>query len=100
VITQHGLLNSAYLSTAVVGNHDALKMICNPIPFFHILGFSTGLMIPLLMGTSIAFPFYFPDTLATMKAIEAYKCNTLRGTPTQFIGKLVQCTKNVPRMNL
>ena len=85
VMNQYNLLNSAYLSTAVVGNFDGLRMICNPIPFFHIMGFSTGILIPLLMGTSIVFPFYFPDILASIKAIEAYKCNTIRGTPTQYI---------------
>jgi fatty-acyl-CoA synthase len=62
-------------------------MICNPIPLFHIFGLATGLLIPLLMGSTIIFPFYFPETLSTMKAIQGYKCNTMRGTPTQFIGK-------------
>jgi fatty-acyl-CoA synthase len=31
------------------------------------------------------FPFFFPDTLPSIKAIEKYKCTSLRGTPTQFI---------------
>lgn len=40
------------------------------------------------MGTSIVFPFFFPDTVASMKAIQKYKCNTIRGTPTQFVDLL------------
>lgn len=31
------------------------------------------------------FPFYFPETLTTIKAIEKYKCVTIRGVPTQYI---------------
>ena len=30
------------------------------------------------------FPFYFPETVSTMNALQNYGCNTLRGTPTQF----------------
>ena len=40
------------------------------------------------MGTSIVFPFFFPETISTMKAIQGYKCNTLRGVPTQFVDLL------------
>ena len=40
------------------------------------------------MGSSIVFPFYFPETVSTMKAIQRYKCKTLRGVPTQFIDLL------------
>lgn len=87
-MTNSSLLNSAYLSTLVAGNPDGLKMICNPVPFFHIYGFSSGFLIPLLMQSSIVFPFYFPETVTTMKAIQGYKCVTLRGTPTQFFDLL------------
>ena len=88
LMTNSGLLNSAYLSTEVSGHPDGLRMICNPVPFFHIYGFSSGILIPLLMQCSIVFPFYFPEVTSTMKAIQGFKCNTLRGTPTQFFDLL------------
>ena len=56
------------------------------------------------MSTSIVFPFYFPETVSTMKAIQGYKCNTLRGVPTQFVDLLnhpdrknfdLSCLKNL-----
>jgi fatty-acyl-CoA synthase len=72
-MSHSNLLNSAYLSTVVVGKREGLRMICNPVPFFHIFGLSTGVLIPLLMGTSIVFPFYFPETLSSMKAIQGTK---------------------------
>ena len=53
---------------------------------FNYLGLNTGLFIPLQFGSDIVFPFFFPDTMSTMKGIQALKCNTMRGTPTQFIG--------------
>ncbi len=40
----------------------------------------------MLLSTSIVFPFYFPETISTMKAIQHFKAVTMRGTPTQFIG--------------
>jgi len=106
-MSHSNLLNSAYLSTVTPGKPDGLRRVCNPIPAFHIFGLSTGILIPLLFSSrylnfffsfnsfiysssdiysSIIFPFYFPETLSTIKAIQGYKCNTLRGTPTQFIG--------------
>ncbi len=50
-------------------------------------GLNTGLLIPLLFGSDVVFPFFFPETVSTMKAINGLNCRTMRGTPTQFIGK-------------
>ena len=88
-MTQGSLLNSSYLSL-VCGGHDLSKktIVCNPIPFFHIYGFSTGILLPLISETTNVFPFYFPETTTTIGAIEKYKCNFLRATPTQFIDLL------------
>jgi fatty-acyl-CoA synthase len=47
-----------------------------------------SIIIPLLFGTTNVFPFYFPETSFAMRFIEKYKCNTYRGTPTQFIDLL------------
>lgn len=79
-------MNSTYLSTISVGKIEEINApICNPIPLFHVYGLATGLLIPLMFGFSKVFPFFFPETLTTIKAIEKYKCMLLRGVPTQFI---------------
>jgi hypothetical protein len=44
-MSHSSLLNSSYLSTEAVGMHDGLRMICNPIPLFHIFGLATGILI-------------------------------------------------------
>ena len=58
------------------------------MPLFHVYGLATGVLIPLLFGTPKVFPFFFPETLTTIKAIEKYKCVTMRGVPTQYIDLL------------
>lgn len=52
-MTHSTLLNSAYLSTVVVGNPDGLRMLCNPIPMFHIFGLSTGILIVMILILTI-----------------------------------------------
>ena len=83
-MTQHSLLNTSLLGICTPGPRELAQTICNPIPLFHIMGLSTGVLFPLQEEFTKVFPFYFPETLSTIKAIEAYKCDSLRGTPTQF----------------
>lgn len=87
LMTHGSLLNSVNLSTRCAGIDFKKDSVCNPIPFFHIYGFSTGLLGPMITGEDgkTVFPFFFPETLSTIKAIEKFQCNYLRGTPTQFI---------------
>ncbi len=70
---------------AVGRPEELLKSVCNPVPLFHVYGLATGILIPLMFGMTKVFPFYFPETVSTIKAIEKYKCITMRGVPTQFI---------------
>ncbi|CAF0873115.1 unnamed protein product [Brachionus calyciflorus] len=88
LMTNSSLLNSGYLTTKVGGRPENLTMVCSPIPFFHIYGFVSGLLIPILNQSASVFPFYFPETGTSMKAIQDFKCITLRGTPTQFFDLL------------
>lgn len=61
---------------------------CIPIPLFHVFGLGVGLVAPLLDAEKSVFSFFFPDTLATMKAIHEYKCNSLLGAPTILLDLL------------
>jgi fatty-acyl-CoA synthase len=51
-----------------------------------MFGLAMGLISPLLSrtGTSV-FPFYLPDTLFALKAIEKYKCYSYMASPTLFV---------------
>ena len=94
MVSQGSVLNSTSLTTNVVEKTEALRRACNGIPFFHIYGYLCGVLVPLLFGTTNVFPFYFPETLSAIKAIEKYKCNTYRGTPTQFVDLLTHPERN------
>jgi fatty-acyl-CoA synthase len=56
------------------------------------LPFKFGLVIGMVSGIShghkVVFPSFFPDTLATIKAIHNEKCTALKGAPVIFIDLL------------
>ena len=81
-------MNSPNLATLVVEKTSPLSIPCNGVPFFHIYGYSVGIIMPLFFDSTNVFPFFFPDTVWSMKAMQRYKCNTFRGAPTQFIDLL------------
>jgi fatty-acyl-CoA synthase len=39
-------------------------------------------------GNKVVFPYFFPDTLLTMKAIQNEKCTSLKGAPVIFVDLL------------
>jgi hypothetical protein len=43
-MSHSSILNSVYGSAAYIGNPNALTMVCNPIPLFHVYGIATGLL--------------------------------------------------------
>ena len=48
-MSHSSILNSTYLSTVVVGNPEGLRMICNPVPMFHIYGLASGILIVIYL---------------------------------------------------
>lgn len=89
-MTQGSLMNSIYLSTYVSGFEigTGKDIICSPIPFFHIYGYSTGILEALVSKGTKVFPFFFPETSTTLKALEKFRCTLIRGTPTQYFDLL------------
>ena len=85
-----GPLNTVHhLSVSSFGNDDGYRTICLPVPIVHIFGAAKGILTPLVSkGTSCVFPFYSPDTLSSLKAIEKYKCHTFIGSPTLYVDLL------------
>ena len=47
-MSHSSILNSVYLSAAYIGNPEALSMVCNPIPLFHVYGIATGLLAVII----------------------------------------------------
>lgn len=47
-----------------------------------------GTISPIVNGTRIVYPHFFPDTVATMRAIESERCTGLKGAPVIFFDLL------------
>lgn len=84
-MTHYNLLNTAYLDIHLFNDPAASKIICCPIPSFHIFGLIAGMLEPLVYGSKTIYPSLFPDTLAMMKAVHAEKCTAIKGAPIIFI---------------
>ncbi len=85
VLTHSNLINSTYLEAATNNLVDANRIICCPIPLFHIFGLIVGGFSPLVFGSKTVFPSFFPDTLSTIKAIASEKCTSIKAAPIIFI---------------
>ena len=78
-LSQHAVINNCYMQTVYALGAPWTKVICNPVPMFHVMGLVAGVAGPVVAGITNVLPFYFPDTLTNLKAIEKYKCATMRG---------------------
>lgn len=93
-MSHHNLINTAYLEVAVSDLVESNRVICCPIPLFHVFGLVVGGMAPFMYGSKAVFPSLFPDTLATMKAIHQEKCTSIKGAPIIFIDMLNHPERN------
>lgn len=87
-MSHFNLLNAAQIESLEGGCRKWNDTVCCPIPIFHIFGIVVGLLNPLLVGNSTVFPFFFPDTVQTMRAIQSEKCTSVKGPPVIFVDML------------
>lgn len=88
ILTHHNLINSSYMEVATSGLVDANRVICCPIPLFHVFGLIVGGLAPFSYGAKSVFPSLFPDTLATIKAIHSERCTSIKAAPVIYIDLL------------
>lgn len=88
MLSHFSLLNASNIESFEGGCRQWNDVVCCPIPIFHIFGIVVGLLNPLLIGNSTVFPFFFPDTMQTMKAIQSEKCTAIKGPPVIFVDML------------
>ena len=81
-LTNFGMLNLAHAQWAHLGRF--FTRLCVPIPMFHVFSEMVGVMNVAVARCKVIFPAIFPDTVATMKAIEEEKCTALIGAPIIF----------------
>lgn len=63
-------------------------IVCCPPPLFHCFGCILGYMATATHGSAIVFPTEAFDPLATLKAVQDYKCTALYGVATMFLAEL------------
>lgn len=83
-ITNHTILNSSFLEYHYSGCSNSNRVVCIPIPLFHVFGLAIGAMSSIVNGNQTVFPNILPDTVSTMKAIQSEKCTALKGAPVIF----------------
>jgi fatty-acyl-CoA synthase len=78
--------NARYTAKAMrLGARDRL---CIPVPLYHCFGMVLGVLTCAAVGATMVFPGESFDPLATLAAIQKYKCTALHGVPTMFIAQL------------
>ncbi|GAB7359638.1 hypothetical protein MBLNU230_g6819t2 [Neophaeotheca triangularis] len=63
-------------------------IVCCPPPLFHCFGCILGYMATATHGSAIVFPTEAFDPLATLQAVQDYKCTALYGVATMFLAEL------------
>lgn len=63
-------------------------VVCCPPPLFHCFGSILGYMATATHGSAIVFPTEAFDPLATLRAVQEFRCTALYGVPTMFIAEL------------
>lgn len=77
-------MNSSFLEYHYSGCSDSNRVVCIPIPLFHVFGLTIGAISSIANGNQTVFPNILPDTVSTMKAIQTEKCTALKGAPVIF----------------
>lgn len=88
VLSHHNLINSAYLEITTSMLIEENRIVCCPIPVFHIFGLIVGATSPLIYGGKAVFPSFFPDPNALIKAIESEKCTSIKAAPVIYMDLL------------
>ncbi|CAF0973055.1 unnamed protein product [Brachionus calyciflorus] len=83
-IRNHTAVNSSFLEHHYPGCSNSNRIVCIPIPLFHIFGYVIGALSTITNGNQTVFPNILPDTLSTMKSIQNEKCTSLKGAPVIF----------------
>lgn len=89
-LSNHNLVNNAYF----IGKRwlgDLIdKTICVPNPLYHCFGSVTGSLLGVMFGATIVLPAPTADPMASLRAIQDFKCDITYGTPTMYVD-IINC---------
>ena len=86
-LTHYNILNNG----KIVGDGMRLSpsdRLCIPVPLYHCFGMVMGNLACISHASAAVFPAEAFDPVATLQAIDTYKCTALHGVPTMFIAEL------------
>ena len=86
-LSHHNILNNGFFVGEAL-RYTADDRICVPVPFYHCFGCVMGTLAALTHASAVVIPAESFDAEATLRAIEAYRCTSIYGVPTMFIGML------------
>ena len=86
-LSHHNILNNGFFVGEAL-RYTADDRICVPVPFYHCFGCVMGNLAALTHASAVVIPAESFDAEATLRAIEAYRCTSIYGVPTMFIGML------------
>ncbi|KAI9676136.1 MAG: hypothetical protein M1817_000881 [Caeruleum heppii] len=86
-LTHQSILNNGKsIGDRMLLTHE--DVVCCPPPLFHCFGCILGYMATATHASSIVFPAETFNPLATLKAVQDYRCTALYGVPTMFLVEL------------
>lgn len=88
VLSHFNLINSSYLEIANSNLIEENRIICCPVPVFHVFGLIIGGVSPFIFGSKCVFPHLFPDPVASLKAIHTENCTSIKAAPIIFMDML------------
>jgi fatty-acyl-CoA synthase len=86
-LTHRNILNNGYF----VGLAEGLReddRLCIPVPLYHCFGMVMANLACVTHGAAMVYPAPVFDPAATLRTIEAERCEGLYGVPTMFIAVL------------
>jgi fatty-acyl-CoA synthase len=86
-LSHRNILNNSFFVARAMGLRRGDRL-CVPVPLYHCFGMVMGNLGCLTHGAAMVYPAPAFDPGATLRTIEAERCDALFGVPTMFIAVL------------
>jgi len=96
-LSHRNLINNAFFVGEATGIEPGSR-VCIPVPLYHCFGMVMGNLGCVAHAATMVYPSESFDSLKTLEAVEAERCDVLYGVPTMFIAQLNH--PEFPRFNL
>jgi fatty-acyl-CoA synthase len=86
-LSHRNILNNGFIFGRALNLRQGDR-VCIPVPLYHCFGMVMGNLACLTRGAAMVYPSPGFDPGATLRTIEAERCDALYGVPTMFIAML------------